>query len=76
LKWDSLFGERFCLTALQAVAESLGFLISLSVGTAFLRAADTAGANAHTTYGENISQDFYELFSALISHYVYKHYLL
>jgi len=45
------FGERFCLAA----AESLGYLIGLSVGTAFLREADTAGTNAHTTYGENIS---------------------
>jgi len=26
-----------------------------SAETAFTRAADTAGANAHTTYGENIS---------------------
>jgi hypothetical protein len=45
------FGERFCLAA----AESLGYLIGLSVGTAFLREADTAGTNAHTTYGENIN---------------------
>jgi len=47
------FGERFCLAA----AESLGYLIGLSVGTAFLREADTAGTNAHTTYGENINSN-------------------
>jgi hypothetical protein len=37
-----------------AAAESLGFSIGLSVETAFLREAVTAGTNAHTTYGENI----------------------
>jgi hypothetical protein len=61
--------------AVLAVAESLGFLISLSVGTAFSREAATAGTNAHTTYGENISHNFCGLFSALISHYVYKHHI-
>ena len=34
---------------------SLSFSIGLNVKTAFLKAADTAGTNAHTTYGENIS---------------------
>lgn len=55
LKCDNLFGERFCLTAVLAEAGSLGFLIGLSVEAAFSREADTAGANAHTTYGENIN---------------------
>jgi hypothetical protein len=36
------------------VTESLGFLIGLSVGTAFSREATTAGINVHTTYGKNI----------------------
>jgi hypothetical protein len=54
LKCDSSLGECFCLKAVLAVAESLGFSIGLSVETAFLREADTAGTNAHTTYGENI----------------------
>jgi hypothetical protein len=36
------------------VAEGRGYLIGLSVRTAFLREAVTAGTNAHTTYGENI----------------------
>jgi hypothetical protein len=30
-------------------------LIYQNVKTAFTRVADTAGTNAHTTYGENIS---------------------
>ena len=34
---------------------SRGFSIGLNVKTAFLKAADTAGTSAHTTYGENIS---------------------
>jgi hypothetical protein len=56
------FGERFCLAAVLAVAESRGFSIGLSVRTAFLREAVTAGTNAHTTYGENISQDLCAVF--------------
>jgi hypothetical protein len=55
LKCDSLLGEQFCLAAVLAVAESYGFLIGLSVGTAFSREAAIAGTNAHTTYGENIN---------------------
>jgi len=34
---------------------SRGFSIGLNVKTAFLKAADTAGTNAYTTYGENVS---------------------
>lgn len=34
---------------------SLGFLIGLSVRTAFLRVAVTAGTNAYTTSGANIN---------------------
>jgi hypothetical protein len=33
------------------VAGGRGFLIDLSVGTAFLRAAVTAGGNVRTTFG-------------------------
>jgi len=32
-----------------------GFLIGLSVGTAFLRVVATAGTSAHTTSGGNIN---------------------
>jgi len=37
-----------------AVARGRGFLIGLSVETAFLREADTAGTNVHITSDEDI----------------------
>jgi hypothetical protein len=54
---NSLFVEEFCPRAalVVVVIRSRGFLIDQSVRTAFLRAADTAGTGAHTTYGESIN---------------------
>jgi len=51
---NSFRGEGFCLKAVPAKLESRDFLICQSVKTASTRAADTAGTNAHTTYGENV----------------------
>ncbi|MEM3566041.1 MAG: hypothetical protein QXK18_04125 [Candidatus Bathyarchaeia archaeon] len=46
--------STFCLKATLEKAENQGFLTCQNAKTASIRAAVTAGTNAHTIYGENV----------------------
>lgn len=46
--------KEFCPEKPLSALESLSFLTAQNVKTVLTRVADTAGTNAHKTYGENI----------------------
>jgi hypothetical protein len=52
---DTLLREVFCPRVILT-GRSRGVLIGLSVRTAFLRVAATAGISAHTTSGEGVTE--------------------
>ena len=56
LKSGKFMESTFCLKATLQEAENQGFLTCRSAKTANIKAADIAGTNAHTTYGENVEQ--------------------